>query len=259
MPIVTFLSDFGWQDHYVAAVKARILSEKPDVQIVDISHNIKKFDIIHASYVLRSVYSDFPKGTIHLIAVNLNNQTLEELIAVSINGHYFLGSNNGLLSLIEEKGATEIIEINAGKGKGIFPAKDSLAPAAVQLANGATLSSLGGALEESKYKHYMPLRIKANRELIQGHVIHIDSYGNLITNINKVDYEILSKEKSVLIKFRNYGLTKVLDYYHETKGGEAFALFNSNGFLEIGIKDGHAAQLLGLEYGSMVTIKFSDY
>jgi S-adenosylmethionine hydrolase len=105
----------------------------------------------------------------------------------------------------------------------------------------------------------MPLRVKANRELIQGHVVHVDDYGNLITNISKVDYDILSKDKNVLIKFRNYGLPKVLNHYHDTKGGEAFAIFNAEGFLEIGIKEGNAAELLGLEYSSMVTIKFDSY
>ena len=73
MPIVTFLSDFGWQDHYVAAVKAKILSENTEARIVDISHSIPKFNIIHAAHVLKSVYQEFPAGSIHLVSINTNN------------------------------------------------------------------------------------------------------------------------------------------------------------------------------------------
>lgn len=259
MPIVTFLSDFGWHDHYVAAVKAKILSEKPDAQIVDITHNIKQYDIIHAAHVLKSVYQDFPKGTIHLVAINLKNQAAAELLAVTINEHHFLVSNNGLLSLIEEKLPSEIIALNTKNTDSVFPAKDELASIAAQIANGKKIASLGIALEENKYKRFMPLRVKANREMIQGHVVHIDAFGNLVTNIQKMDYDILSKDKSVVIKFRNYGLTQVSKQYYETKGGEAFAMFNNQGFLEIGIKEGNAAELLGLEYSSMVSIRFGDY
>jgi S-adenosylmethionine hydrolase len=258
MPLVTFLSDFGWRDHYVAAVKAKILAEDPSIHIVDITHNIKKFDIIHAAHVLKSVYQDFPEGTIHLVAINLQSQPKEDLIAIELNKHIFLGSNNGLMSLISENAPSQSVKLSLS-GFTNFAAKDVLAPASVALAKGKKLGKLGDKLEEADLTRFMPLRVKANRELIQGHVVHVDDYGNLITNISKVDYDILSKDKNVLIKFRNYGLPKVLNHYHDTKGGEAFAIFNAEGFLEIGIKEGNAAELLGLEYSSMVTIKFDSY
>jgi len=258
MPLVTFLSDFSWRDHYVAAVKAKILAEDPSIHIVDISHNIKKFDIIHAAHVLKSVYQDFPEGTIHLVAINLQSQPKEDLIAIELNKHIFLGSNNGLMSLISENAPTQSVKLSLSDVTN-FAAKDVLAPASVALAKGEKLEKLGDKLEEADLTRFMPLRVKANRELIQGHVVHVDDYGNLITNISKVDYDILSKDKNVLIKFRNYGLPKVLNHYHDTKGGEAFAIFNAEGFLEIGIKEGNAAELLGLEYSSMVTIKFDSY
>lgn len=258
MPLVTFLSDFGWRDHYVAAVKAKILAEDPSIHIVDITHNIKKFDIIHAAHVLKSVYQDFPEGTIHLVAINLQSQPKEDLIAIELNKHIFLGSNNGLMSLISENAPSQSVKLSLSDFTN-FAAKDVLAPASVALAKGEKLGKLGDKLEEADLIRFMPLRVKANRELIQGHVVHVDDYGNLITNISKVDYDILSKDKNVLIKFRNYGLPKVLNHYHDTKGGEAFAIFNAEGFLEIGIKEGNAAELLGLEYSSMVTIKFDSY
>ncbi|MDX1373805.1 MAG: SAM-dependent chlorinase/fluorinase, partial [Nitrososphaeraceae archaeon] len=243
---------------YVAAVKAKILSEKPDAQIIDISHDIRKFDIIQSAHLLKSVYQDFPEGTLHMVAVNTNNIP-EDLIAIKMKGHYFMGNNNGLFSLIVEKDPEKIIQLSGQNKKDVFPAKNVMALAAANFLKENNIDKLGESFDLSKYQKYMPLRVKANTEMIQGHVVHIDSYGNLITNISKVDYDILSKDKNTLIKFRTYGLTRVLHNYHETKGGDAFALFNSNGYLEIGIKEGNAAELLGMEYSSVVSIKFSDY
>ncbi len=259
MPLITFLSDFGWHDHYVAAVKAKILSKNPDIQIIDITHNIKKFDIIHASQVLKSVYQDFPAGTIHITAVNLRKQNKEAMIAILLNDQIILGSNNGMLSLMDEKTPQKIIKINEPTSYSNFPAKDVLAQSVNQLLSENEIDKLGAPLLEADFVRFIPQRFKATREIIQGHVVHVDDYGNLITNIHQKDYNILSKGKSVQVKFRNYALSKILTYYHETSGGEAFALFNDQNVLEIGIKEGNASELLGLEYGSMVSIHFSDY
>lgn len=260
MPLITFLSDFGWHDHYVAAVKAKILSEDASLQVIDISHNINKFDIIHAAHVLKSVYKDFPKGSVHLVAVNSNTEPNETLIAVEINEHFFLGSNNGLLSLVQGKTPDKIIKLTATEHiNGNFPAKDIMAAVAVQICRSKSLDAIGETLAPEDFKKFTIPTVKATREIIQGHVIHIDDYGNLITDILKYDYDILSKGKSVQIKFRNYSLTGVQKHYYESKGGEAFAIFNDQGVLEIGIKQGNAAALLGMEYNSMVTIKFGDY
>lgn len=259
MSLITFLSDFGWHDHYVAAVKAKILSENPETQIIDITHNIKKFDIIHGAQVLKSIYHDFPEGTIHLTAVNLRQTAKEAMIAIRLNDHFILGSNNGMLGLVDEKAPQEIIKINEEEPTSNFPAKDVLAIAANNILQNKSITALGPALDENEFVRYLPQRVKATREIIQGHVIHVDDYGNLITNIGKTDYDILSKNKSIQIKFRNYVLSKVQKYYHETTGGEAFALFNDQNVLEIGIKEGNASELLGMEYGSMVSVKFSDY
>jgi len=260
MPLITFLSDFGWRDHYVAAVKAKILSEDARLQVIDISHNITKHDIIHGAHVLKSVYKDFPEGSVHLVAVNSRSEPKESLIAIEIKNHFFLGSNNGLLSLLREKDPDKIIKISSGKEtKGNFPAKDLLASAAVQLLKSGKLEEIGEALPAEEFKKFITPKVKATREIIQGHVVHIDDYGNLITDILQYDYDILSKDKSVQIKFRNYSLTGVQKHYHESQGGEAFAIFNDQGVLEIGIKQGNAAELLGMEYNSMVSVKFGDY
>lgn len=256
MALITFLSDFGDQDHYTAAVKAAILSENPEARIVDIAHHVKRHDIIHGSHVLKAVYRDFPEGTIHLTAVNIKSKPSEALIALELKGHYFIGSNNGMLGLIEEKEPEKIIMLKE-EAESVFPEKTVLAKAAAALAGGKKLEELGEPLAD--FVRYLPQRMKATKELMQGHVIHVDHYGNLVTNILERDFKILSKNRNYLIKFRNYGIKKVLKHYNETTGGDAFALFNDKGLLEIGIKEGNAAELLGMDYNSMVSITFDDY
>ena len=261
MPLITFLSDFGWSDHYVAAVKAKILSENNGIQVIDLSHNIKKHDIIHAAHVLKSVFKDFPEGSVHLVAVNSNSEPKEQMIAIEMNKRFIVGSNNGLLSLLREKDPDHIVEIDIEPNNQHtnFPAKDILADAAAKILTSQSLETLGNPLSIDGFKKFIIPKVKATREIIQGHVVHVDDYGNLITDILKYDYDILSKGKSVQIKFRNYSLTGVQDHYYDSQGGEAFAIFNDQGILEIGIKEGNAAELLGMEYNSMVSVKFSDY
>ncbi len=103
MTLVTFLSDFGNEDHYVAAVKAAILSESSLVNIVDISHNINPFDIGHAAYVLSHAYKNFPEGTVHLIAVDPSDKNNHKALAVKMDNHFFVGCDSGIFSLISSK------------------------------------------------------------------------------------------------------------------------------------------------------------
>src|SRR5436190_14463343 len=111
MPIITFLSDFGYIDHYVAAVKARLVSSQPNTPIVDISHAIQPFDIAHAVYVLSSVFRDFPEGTVHLVAVDTQGSKTGKFHAIKFQGHYFVCADNGLLSLLTESAPEEMVEL----------------------------------------------------------------------------------------------------------------------------------------------------
>jgi S-adenosyl-L-methionine hydrolase (adenosine-forming) len=111
MAIITFLSDFGWRDHYVATVKAKILSVIPNVTIVDISHEIEPFNIPHTAYVLGSVFRDFPQGTVHLVAVNSPSKMEERFVALKLEEHYFVGPDNGIFSLLSDRNPSIIVEL----------------------------------------------------------------------------------------------------------------------------------------------------
>lgn len=259
MALVTFMSDFGTEDHYVAAVKAAILRANPSINIIDISHNIYPCDIGHAAYVLKSVYREFPKGTVHLCGVDLsNNRTPSKLIALKLEEHYFVGYDNGLFSLIGGQRPTASIQLNAiNPISTTFASKDILAVAAAGLASGKNIHELGPALEEIVVLYSRQLKV-TKRE-ISGNVIRVDTYGNLITNINRPEFETIVKinnGKPYEISFGRERTRKINTHYQDVESGEYFVLFNSNGLLQIGINKGNASELLGLYLDAPIVINF---
>ncbi|MEQ8519430.1 MAG: SAM-dependent chlorinase/fluorinase [Cytophagales bacterium] len=257
MAMITFTSDFGLKDHYVAALKARILSDFPSAVIVDITHSIPAFDLIHGSYVLGSVYDNFPAGTVHIVALNSHKQKTMKFIAAKLNGHYFLLPNNGLLSLISEIAPDMVVELPfSNKSDVSFPEKNILSKAASQLAKGADLSSLGKAMVD--YEKSLMLKPKATKSGIFGHVIYIDRFGNLITNIKRKVFEDLKKlvGPGFDLNFSKEHLHQINNHYGDVGEGDIVALFNERDLLEIAVREGNAAQLFGLRYDSPVRITF---
>ncbi len=255
MAIITFMSDYGTKDHYVAAVKAKILSINPSINIVDISHNIKPYDIAHASYVLKSVFRDFPKGTVHLYAVDTIGQKGSRYICAKLEDHFFVGNDNGLCSLISEKEPDMISELFSAKQDGkTFPAKDVLAKAAAMIASGSNMNDVGKFTKDVERK--VARKFRATKKQISGNVIHIDHYGNLVTNIEEEVFQIISKNRKYTVQFAREKLTEINGLCNEAEDGDCFVIFNSNGYLEIGINKGNASELLGLKYDSPVNIFF---
>ncbi len=252
MSIITFTSDFGMKDYYVAAVKAKLYSLDANTQIVDISHSIEAFNIAQGSFVVKSVYQDFPVGTVHLVAVDAQSPN-QKYIAVSLKGHYFVGADNGLLSLLSEQGPEEIIELDTHDPT-TFTTKEILAPAAISLSQGTAIQKLGSLVSELERR--LPRMLKTTRKQIVGHVVHVDHYGNLITNIDQSTFEHLQKGASFKLRFGREVATYLQQHYHEVEYGEVFLLFNSAGWLEIGINQGNAHELLGLGYDSPIMIQF---
>jgi S-adenosylmethionine hydrolase len=257
MAIVTLLTDSGESDHYVAAIKAKILSINPGVKLIDISHKIQPCDIAHAAFILRSVFRDFPKGTIHLVGVHATGQRDDSLIALQLEDHFFIGADNGLFGLISDKNHQTLVELNTiNPIQTTFPEKDIFAPAAVKLASGVAISDLGKPM--ATFKKMIDRQVKATKKQITGTVIKVDNFGNLITNIPKEAFDVLSSGKTYSIQFRREKFTRIHTQYNQVEEGECFLLFNSLGLLEVGIYKGNASELLGLEYDSTVNIIFED-
>lgn len=247
MPLVTFTSDFGNSDHYVAYVKAVMLSEDAQLSIVDISHQITSFDISHMAFTLAAVFREFPTGTVHFIG-----QDEESGYFISwIEGHYFVAPNNGVISLISERRPDLLIGLVAEK-----QTMKAAAKAAVKLAKGEAPEGLGSPL--NGYREFSQRKARATKKEISGHVVRVDHFGNLITNIEKADFDILSKDRAYRVQFSRELLNKVHQQMQEVEPGDAFAKFNASGKLMIGIYKGNGAQLLGLSFDSSVTINFED-
>jgi len=257
MAIITLLTDSGETDHYVAAIKARILSANPGIKIVDISHQIPSCDLAQGAFVLRSVYKDFPKGTVHLIGVHATGQKGDLYIATKIEDHYFVGTDNGFFGLLGDQTVQGVVDINSLKPiESTFPERDIMAAAATKLASGMKLADLGRSLPN--FKRMIDRHVKATRKQISGHVIRIDNYGNLITNIPKEAFDVLSKDKNYTIQFGREIHRRLYDNYYQVEPGECVVMFNSLGLLEIAINQGNAAELFGMIYDSAVMITFDE-
>ena len=256
MSVITFMSDFGTTDHYVAAVKASIVTQKSDQIVVDLTHDIKPFDIGHAANVLKNVYEDFPQKTVHLVAVDAMKEKSDP-IAMALDGHFFVGFDSGLFSLISTKKPDAIIRLD-GNGS-VFPAKNVLAKAAVALAGRKSIAKVGETVES--FLELYPRQLKVTKREISGNVVSVDHYGNLITNILKTDFEKILEINGNGIKhtvrFGREAFDRIHQYYTDVESGDCFVMFNSLGFLQIGINKGNASELLGLRVDTPVIIEFN--
>ena len=254
MALVTFLSDFGGKDYYIPAVKAKMLAINPQLNIIDISHDINPFDIAHAAFILKSTFREFPKGTVHLIGMNTTGGMTDGYIGVKLEEHIFIGPNNGILSLLADNDPGIIVKFaDIHVQDTPFPTKDILAPIAAKVASGAAIHDFGGPF--ANFKKLISRQSKVTRDQILGHVVHIDGYGNLITNIRKTDFEKLNPG-SFSLEFARERLEKLNKGYDQVEPGDCFAFFNSLDLLEIGINHGHAGELLGLKLDSVIYLNF---
>ncbi len=258
MALITFTSDFGKEDHYAAAVKARILKVNPNIQIIDISHEVEPFNLSHGAYVIKSAFREFPVGTVHLIAVDTFMRKWGA-VAMKLEEHYFVGPDNGILSLISNERPSIVVDTNKLKNlQTTFPAKDLYAGIAANLASNKSIQDLGPLKED--WTQLLNRQIKATKSLIAGNVIRVDTYGNLITNIPKHEFENILKlngNNNFEIKLGREKMAQLHTSYHNVEPGECFCIFNSLGMLEIGINSGNASNLLGLTFDNPVSIHFN--
>ena len=255
MAIVTLLTDSGESDHYVAAIKAKILSINSEIKTIDISHQIEPCDVAQAAFILNAVFRDFPKGTVHLIGINATGNSADACLALQIEDHFFVGSDNGFFGLISEKPNQHIVELNTlNPIISSFPEKEIFAVAAAKIASGMALNELGKSMPS--FKRMMNRQVKITKEKISGNIVRIDNYGNLITNIPKLDFEILSKGKKFKIICGGEIFNKIHTYYYQAQRGELFLIFNTLELLEIGMFNGRANDLLGMSVDSPVNVIF---
>jgi S-adenosylmethionine hydrolase len=257
-PIVTLLTDYGTKDHFVASIKAVILSITPQVQIIDITHEVPAHDILEAGFVLRSCFTYFPTRTIHVVVVDPTVGSQRKPIIVATDNYYFVAPDNGVLSLIYDvEPVSTVVEIRAEhlmlpEVSKTFHGRDIFAPAAAWLARGTDMLNFGDPIEEYA-KITLPKAKMVGEAMIKGNVLHVDRFGNLITNISRDDFNTAREKvpgntvKTLIGKQEIVGLK---EYYAEVQKGEIVALFGSSNLLEIAQNQGSAARTLGVSRGA---------
>ncbi len=264
MPLLTFTSDIGIQDFMPGAIKGQIIQADPSFQIIDITHLLSPFNYPQAAYVCRNAIKNFGPGTFHLILINLFDEKLEHLLLIEHNGHYIGCADNGLVTMILEEVPQKITALTLDKNrpKNVLYCTEVFAKAFSSLAAGTPFSEIGYPDISIKVKN--PLRPMLGSNWIEGQIIFIDNFENVIVNISKEEFEEQRKGRKFSIVFkRDEIIEKLSETYADVQEGEKLALFNSAGYLEIAINKGNAAGLFGLQGFSekqqqLVQVQFSN-
>jgi S-adenosylmethionine hydrolase len=254
-PVVTLLTDFGTADYFVGAVKGVILTISPHVSIVDITHDIPPQDIEAAAFTLLTCYRDFPAGTIHVAVVDPGVGSARRAIVVSAGSHYFVGPDNGLFSyILDREPSHQTFHLTASEyfretPSATFHGRDVFAPVAAALSKGVKPARLGPQIEdEVRLASLAPKKRKEGK--VEGRIIHIDRFGNCITNLTRAD--VSERKGSLLIKRRV--IKTFRQFFTDERGSknQIFGIWGSAGFLELAVNGASAAKLLHAQRGDAV-------
>ena len=248
MPLLTLTSDIGQQDFLVGAVKGQLLQANGSFNIVDVTHLLSPFNYPQAAYVCRNAIKNFSAGTFHLVMVNLFDEKPEHMLLAEHNGHYIGCADNGLLTMILEEVPQKVVALTLDKTqqKNTLYCTSIFAKAFNQLLDGKAIETIGDTSVSIQVKN--PLKPMLGNNWIEGQIIFIDNFENVIVNITKEDFEEQRKGRSFKIVFkRDEVIDRVSETYADVNEGEKLALFNSAGYLEIAINKGNAAGLFGLQ------------
>ncbi|HXV28431.1 MAG TPA: SAM-dependent chlorinase/fluorinase [bacterium] len=255
-PIV-LLTDFGWIDHYAGVLRGVILSICPDTQVIDLSHGVQPQNVAQAAMLLETAYSDFPKGSIFVCVVDPGVGTKRKAVCVKTSHYYFIGPDNGILSLaLDHEKRIEIRSIENPKffrkeiPSSTFHGRDIFSPSAAHLAKRNIFNQLGPRL--SKIHALNIPKIKKTRAVLEGAILYFDHFGNAISNIHERDGnpELWKKAEIVV---RDMAVGKLRKTYGEGSR-HLCAVLNSSSQLEIALPHGSAKNEASLETGDPVTV-----
>lgn len=249
-------------DGYAGAMKGVIKSINPKADIIDISHHIRPQDILHAGFVLATSTQYYPKGTIHVAVVDPEVGSARHAIAVSYKDQIYIGPNNGLFQFCTpeiDKRKIYVLENRKyflSKLSSTFHGRDLFASVAAHISLGIPLEELGPQLDTLKAPTGVPLK-SIDDHLIRGSITHIDSFGNIITNITEFDLHHVEPH-DIKLKLHQYHLQGIKRTYCDVQKGEALICIGSSGYLEIAVREGNAAEMMEAHLHDAVTIKLDD-
>lgn len=248
MNFVTLTSDIGLNDYLVGAIKAQLLQINPDFLLVDISHNITPFNFPQASYVCRGAFKNFPEFTFHVILVNLFDKKPQNLLLAFHKNQYILCADNGLLNMILEEKPDIVIGIKLQKSavKNTLYITQIMAKTINRIASGESIEKIG--MPDVNFMEKNPLLPMETSNSIEGQIIFIDNFENVVVNITRKQFEEQRQGRGFKIVFkRDEVIDKISECYADVQEGEKLAIFNSADYLEIAINKGNAAGLFGLK------------
>jgi len=263
MPLVTLTSDIGIQDFMPGAIKGQIMQADPNFTIVDITHLLSPFNYPQAAYVCRNAIKNFPPGTFHMILINLFDEKPDHMLLIEHNGHYIGCADNGLITMILEEVPQKItaLTMDMNRPKNALYCTEVFAKTFSELASGVAFADIG--YQDISIKVKNPLRPLLGNNWIEGQIIFIDNFENVIVNISKEEFEEQRKGRKFSIVFkRDEIIEKISETYADVPEGEKLAMFNSAGYLEIAVNKGNAAGLFGLqgysEKQNLMQMQFSN-
>jgi S-adenosylmethionine hydrolase len=257
-PIVALLSDFGSRDHYSGAMKGVILGICPDATLVDISHDIPPHDVMTAAFELAAAYQCFPSGSVFLVVVDPEVGSGRRGLAVETGDYRFVAPDNGVLTLALQdgppKGVVELTERRYARPtvSKTFEGRDRFAPGAAWLAKGIQLSALGRPVTDYRLLD-LPVPESEDGRII-GQVLHVDRFGNLVTNIDRQTFSRIAQAGTIQIEVGSHSIGRLVETYMEIGEEEVCALFGSTEHLEFAANSSSAVERLKLGRGTPVVV-----
>ena len=252
-PILTLTSDFGLSDHYVAVMKGVILSICPQARIVDVSHGVSPFEIAEGAYLIAQAYPCFPPKTVHVVVVDPGVGTARRPILLEAAGQYFVGPDNGVLSMVysREKSKVRLISNDRYFRKPVsrtFHGRDIFSPVAAHLAAGVPPPRMGKLIQDYLRPSFEKPQ-RTGKRTWTGRILKIDRFGNIVTNFHVSEFADLERKNFALaIGPRQVGV--MAHNYAECGPGELFLIAGSSGYLEVSVSQGSAAKAIGCETGA---------
>lgn len=264
MTVISLLTDFGTQDEYVGVVKGVILGINPDVTIVDLSHAVAPQDVVTAAYLIKSAFCYFPRGSVHVIIVDPGVGSSRRIVAARADGHVFVAPDNGVLSLLfDEKQPEQIVSVTNERWflqpvSRTFHGRDIFAPVAGHLSLGLDPASLGAPVKgEDLVRLAVSLPAIGTTGCLEGAVVTVDRFGNLVTNIAMSHLQPLvdrGGDRGVIIEVAGRKIRGLAASYAQYPSGGLLAVIGSRNCLEIAVNMGNAAEFLDVKAGTPVHV-----
>lgn len=259
-PIITLTTDYGTDDHLVGVMKGVMLSINPDVNVVDITHNVIAHDILDGSLTIGQAFKYYPAKTIHVVVVDPGVGTARRPLLVAADQHYFVAPDNGVLSSVYEQAESlyvwNVISDHYFRQpvSNTFHGRDIFAPVAAWLSKSWQTSAFGEPITD--FVRFALPKPKPNGNGVKGAVLRVDRFGNLITNVTIEDVPALAGGNGdVKIRVGNAEISKLVQTFAQGNAGEALGLIGSSGYLEICVNKGNASRSLSAGRGAEVTIE----